>query len=216
MHPYFYTLNKYVGVYRKNDDLKKAFFFSVFYDNYFNRKNKCLCMTEYIPIDLKIHKSSLLDLNDEYLSWIADKIKKHYDLDAISILGQSIRDYAKKSVEELTSYKPPNGIFYILKIKNEIIGMGAFRKLRMDIGEVKRMYIKPNFRGMGYGTALLNQLLKIGKEFGCSRILLDTGQFMTAAQHVYRSAGFQERDEYSESEVPIPMRPFWIYMEKKL
>lgn len=175
-----------------------------------------MCMIEYIPIDLKGYKSLLLDLNDEYLSWIAKKIKKHYDLDAISILGQSIRDYAKNHIEELTSYKPPSGIFYILKIKNEIIGMGAFRKLRMDTGEVKRMYIKPNFRGKGFGKALLNHLLKKGKEFGCSRILLDTGKFMTAAQHVYRLAGFQERDEYSESEVPIPMRPYWIYMEKNL
>ena len=173
-------------------------------------------MIEYIPINLRIHKSLLIDLNDEYLSWIANEVKKHYNIDLISLLGQPIRDYAKNSVEELTSYKPPNGVFYILKTKNEIIGMGAFRKLRMDTGEVKRMYIRPKFRRMGFGKVLLNQLLKIGKEFGLSRILLDTGQFMTAAQHVYRSAGFQERDEYSESEVPIPMRPYWIYMEKKL
>ena len=93
--------------------------------------------------------------------------------------------------------------------------MGAFRKLMIDTGEVKRMYIKPNFRRMGFGTALLNQLLKIGKEFGCTRILLDTGRFMTAAQHVYRLAGFQEREIYPETEVPIPMRPYWIYMETK-
>ena len=175
-----------------------------------------MCMIEYIPIDLKIYKSLLLDLNDEYLSWIANEVKRHYEIDVISIVGQSIRDYAKNQIEELTSYKPPNGIFYILKIKNEIIGMGALRKLRSDTGEVKRMYIKPNLRGKGFGKALLQQLLKIGKEFGCTRIFLDTGRFMTAAQHVYRSAGFQERDEYSESEVPIPMRPYWIYMEKKL
>ncbi|MFX1321729.1 MAG: hypothetical protein ACFFAQ_08795 [Promethearchaeota archaeon] len=47
-------------------------------------------MIEYIPIDLKIHNSLLIDLNDEYLSWIAVEIKKHYDLDLISLLGHPI------------------------------------------------------------------------------------------------------------------------------
>jgi len=173
-------------------------------------------MIEYIPIDLRIHKSLLIDLNDEYLSWIASEVKKHYDIDLISLLGQSIRDYAKKSVEELTSYIPPEGIFYILKTKNMIVGMGACRKLNVNTGVVKRMYIKPDYRGKGFGKALLNQLLNKGKEFGCSRILLDTGLFMTAAQHVYRSADFQERDLYPETEVPPELQPYWIYMETKL
>ncbi|MFX0139224.1 MAG: GNAT family N-acetyltransferase [Candidatus Hodarchaeota archaeon] len=173
-------------------------------------------MIEYVPVDLNIHKSLLLDLNDEYLSWIGDEIKKHYNLDVFSILGQSIRDYAEKSVEELTSYRPPEGIFYILQINNKIIGMGAFRKLNDNTGEVKRMYIRKDFRGNGYGKALLKQLLNTGKKFGCSRILLDTGRFMSAAQYIYRSAGFQEINKYPETEVPLEMQPYWHYMEKKL
>jgi len=173
-------------------------------------------MIEYVPIDLGIHKFILIDLNDEYLSWIANEVKNNYNINLVSILGQSIRDYAKKSVEELTSYKPPEGVFYILKIKDTVVGMGAFRKLKMDIGEVKRMFIRSNYRGKDFGKALLKQLLNKGKEFGCSKILLDTGQFMTAAQHVYRLAGFQEREEYPESEVPPQIRSYWIYMEKIL
>ncbi len=172
-------------------------------------------MIDYIPIDLKVHKSLLIDLNDEYLSWIANEVKKHYDLDLISLLGQSIRDYAKNNVEDLASYKPPNGVFYILKIKHNIIGMGAFRKLKVDIGEIKRMYIRSKFRRNGFGKALFKQLINKGKEFRCSRILLDTGLFMTAAQHVYRSAGFQEIAKYPETEVPPEMQPYWLYMEKK-
>jgi hypothetical protein len=37
---------------------------------------------------------------------------------------------------------------------------------------------------------------------------------MTAAQHVYRSAGFREIVKYTETEVPPEMQPYWIYMEK--
>jgi hypothetical protein len=45
--------------------------------------------------------------------------------------------------------------------------------------------------------------------------LIDTGLFMTAAQHVYRSAGFQEREIYPETEVPPGLQSYWIYMETK-
>lgn len=173
-------------------------------------------MIEYIPIDLNIHKSLLLDLNDEYLSWIADEVKKYYNIDLVSLLGTPIRDYAKSSVEDLTSYKPPKGEFYLLKIKDEIIGMGAFRKLKVDIGEIKRMYIKPKFRGKGFGKALLKHLLKMGETFGCSKILLDTGQFMITAQHVYRSEGFKVTAKYPETEVPPKMQPYWLYMERNV
>jgi GNAT superfamily N-acetyltransferase len=62
--------------------------------------------------------------------------------------------------------------------------MGAFRKINKNLREVKRINLRPNYRGNGYGKLLLDKLLKVGKEFGCSRILLDTGPFMNAAQHV--------------------------------
>jgi ribosomal protein S18 acetylase RimI-like enzyme len=170
-------------------------------------------MIKFIPVDLSIHKSVLLDLTDEYLSWIAEEIKNHYELDAISILRQPIRNYAESTVEEFISYKPPNGIYYLLQIKDKIVGMGALRKLNDSTGELKRMYVRPEFRGNGFGKTLLKKLLAIGKKFGCSRILLDTGQFMTAAQHLYRSAGFKDTNKYPETEVPTEMQPYWLYME---
>ncbi len=92
--------------------------------------------------------------------------------------------------------------------------MGALRTLKKGIGEIKRMYIKPNYRGNGYGKKILELLLKKGKEFGFSSIRLDTGEFMSAAHQVYRLAGFQERGQYSESEVPEFFLPYWLFMEK--
>jgi ribosomal protein S18 acetylase RimI-like enzyme len=93
--------------------------------------------------------------------------------------------------------------------------MGAIRKLGEEIGEIKRMYIRPLYRGRGYGKQMLSKLLEVGKEFGCSSFLLETSKFMTVAQHIYKSAGFIERDEYPESETPAIMRPYQVYMEKK-
>jgi len=39
---------------------------------------------------------------------------------------------------------------------------------------------------------------------------------MKTAQHVYRSHGFTEIEEYRDSEVPDPLKPYWLFIEKKL
>ncbi len=173
-------------------------------------------MVEFIPINLGLHKSHLLKLTEEYFTWINDEVQQRYSIDTFSIIGESILEYAEKTLEQLSSYLPPEGIYYLLQVKGKIGGMGALRKLKKDVGEIKRMYIKPEYRKKGYGKAMLEQLLKKGKEFGFSTIRLDTGKFMDAAQYVYRSAGFQERYIYPETEVPPQFQPFWLYMEKSL
>ena len=114
-------------------------------------------MVEFIPINLDVHKSLLVDLNEEYLSWIASELRKHYDLDIFNVEGTIqnnkieqkvlIRVYAKSNVEQLISYIPPEGIYYILQIDEKIVGMGALQKIKMNVREVKRMYIRPEYRG---------------------------------------------------------------------
>jgi len=183
-------------------------------------------MVEFIPINLDFHKSVLVDLNEEYLSWIADEMKKHYDLDIFNMEGTIqnneieqkvlIRAYAKMSAEQLTSYIPPEGIYYILQIDEKIAGMGALRKIKMNVGEVKRMYIRPEYRGQGLGKVLLQQILRKAKEFRFSTIRLETGKFMTTAQYIYHEAGFREIDEYPEMETPPPLRTYWLFMEKEI
>ncbi len=173
-------------------------------------------MVEFIPLNVNLHKSHLIKLNEEYLTWIEGEMQKRYNIDMVLLLGISVEKYVEKSLEELSSYLPPEGIYYIIQNENLIIGMGALRKLKKGIGEIKRMYIKSKYRGNGYGKKILELLLEKGKEFGFSSIRLDTGEFMSAAHQVYRLAGFQERGQYSESEVPEFFLPYWLFMEKSL
>ena len=173
-------------------------------------------MVDFIPINLELHKSHLINLNVEYLTWIVVEMRQRYDIDLELQMGVNIREYTTKFLEELSSYLPSNGIYYLMQINNSIIGMGALRKLITGIGEIKRMYIQTKYRGNGYGKELLDKLLKKGIEFGFSSFRLDTGDFMTAAHKVYRLAGFQERERYLESEVPESFLPHWLFMEKFL
>lgn len=172
-------------------------------------------MVEFVQFDLRIHKEAFVKLNVEFLTWIADQFRENYQLDAVSMVGQTVPEYINAHLEDLTNLKPPDGIIYVLVDGGNIAGMGALRRLRDEVGEIKRMYIRPLHRGKGYGKQMVNELLKAGREFGCSSFFLETSKFMTVAQHIYRSAGFVEREEYPESETPSILRPYQMYMEKR-
>jgi len=171
-------------------------------------------MAEFVPFDLKIHREEYRQLNIEHLTWTINQLKENYQFDAASGSEQTIPEYVDEHLEELTSLSPPYGVIYLLSVDGNVEGMGAVWKLRDEIGEIKRMYIRPIHRGRGYGKQMLDKLLEAGREFGCSTFLLDTAKFMTAAQHIYRSVGFKEREEYPESEIPEAFRPYWLFMEK--
>ena len=168
-----------------------------------------------IPFDVNVHKEEYRQLNIELIAWITDQLAKNYQIDAVSMVGQTIPEYVDDHLEDLAGLKPPDGIIYLLEAEGKIAGMGAIRKLCDQIGEIKRMYIRPPYRGKGYGKQLLNRLLEVGREFGCSSFLLETSKFMAAAQHIYKSAGFIEREEYTESETPMVLRQYQLFMEKK-
>ena len=172
-------------------------------------------MVEFVPFKLKVHREEYRQLNIELIAWIADQLRENYQIDAVSIVGQSIPEYVDDHLEELAGLKPPDGIIYLLVAEEDVAGMGALRKLGAGIGEIKRMYIRPTYRGRGYGRQMLDRLLEAGREFGCSSFVLETSKFMTVAQHIYKAAGFVEREEYPESETPTILRQYQLFMDKK-
>ena len=84
-------------------------------------------MVEFVPFDLNIHKEEYIKLNIELITWIADQFGENYQLDAISIVGQTIPEYVDDHLKDLTSLKPPDGIIFILVVEGDIAGMGALR-----------------------------------------------------------------------------------------
>ena len=172
-------------------------------------------MVEFVTLNIALHLPNLLELNTEYIEWIGEQAKKHHKIDLESLLGSS-HSYAARILDELEVFQPPGGVYYFLQDSGNIIGMGALRKLSPDVGEIKRMYVKPDYQGKGYGKLLLSKLLKKGKEFGYSSLRLDTGPFMKAAQKLYFSVGFEEIERYPEAESPDIEGMPWTFLEKKL
>ena len=81
-------------------------------------------------------------------------------------------------------------------------GSIALRKMDATSCEMKRLYIRPEFRGHGIGRALAEAVIAAAREIGYQRMRLDTLPEMSRAQILYESLGFNEIPSYRFNPVP--------------
>jgi GNAT superfamily N-acetyltransferase len=166
-----------------------------------------------IPLNVKAHRKAFFKMNVEFLRWDHEQILKHHGVD----LSSGDDDASVETmVNDLIVLVPPAGIIYVLEVNDEVGGMALLKTIGKGIGEVKRMFIRPEHRGKGYGHEMMRTLLSVAEEIGYSTLRLETSDFMSAALKVYRSAGFKERGPYPGVDVPEWFQPYCIFMEKKL
>ena len=150
------------------------------------------------------------DLFTEYLQWVQLNLSKEYGLEF------DVEEKVALDMTELGMFMPPEGCLLFVKLESELVGLGCLRKIGDEIGEIKRMYIRPNYRGKGIGKELLNYLFEEAKSIGYKTIRLDTVRFMDVAQSLYRSFGFKDIQPYPESEIPEEVHEYWEFMEKSI
>ncbi|MBW1709656.1 MAG: GNAT family N-acetyltransferase [Deltaproteobacteria bacterium] len=93
-------------------------------------------------------------------------------------------------------YGPPNGCLLLSSCHGQLSGCVALRRLEKDICEMKRLYVKPQFRGLGLGKALAEAIIRQAIDIGYSRMRLDTVPSMKGAGRLYKSLGFIEVEAY--------------------
>jgi ribosomal protein S18 acetylase RimI-like enzyme len=108
-------------------------------------------------------------------------------------------------------YSPPCGNLLLAVYIDEIAGCVALRKLKDDICEMKRLYVRPRYRGLKIGKKLAQAIIAWGRDAGYRAMRLDTVSSMTEAVELYHSLGFKEIDPYRYN--PIEGAS---YMELKL
>ena len=96
-------------------------------------------------------------------------------------------------------YGPPEGCLFLLRVDGRIAGCGGMKKLDEGRCELKRMYIRPAFRGLGLGRDMAGRIIAAARAAGYGQMLLDTLPFLQAAQGLYRSLGFREIGRYNDS-----------------
>ena len=97
-------------------------------------------------------------------------------------------------------YAPPAGRLYLAETDGKIAGCIALRPLASDIGEMKRLFVRENFRGMNIGKMLIEQLIEDAREIGYGAMRLDTfPPKMGKAVQLYESYGFREIPPYYDN-----------------
>jgi putative acetyltransferase len=93
-------------------------------------------------------------------------------------------------------YARPDGCILLARYNGEIAGCAALRKLIGDICEGKRLYVKPQFRGLNIGRKLVEALIGEARKIGYTRMRGDTLASMKVAQALYASLGFKHIEPY--------------------
>lgn len=96
-------------------------------------------------------------------------------------------------------YGLPNGRLYLIYYNQKLAGCIGLRQIDKDNCEMKRLFVKPEFRGLHLGNYLVEKVINDAKEIGYKFMLLDTLPFLKSAIHMYKKYGFYEIPSYNDS-----------------
>jgi ribosomal protein S18 acetylase RimI-like enzyme len=125
-------------------------------------------------------------------------------------LGVTVRESPATFAQE---YFQPNAGFWLARIQDEVAGCIALRRLPDKVvrsAELKRMYVRPNFRAKGIGQALLQAAQSHAQACNYTELYLDTMSTMIGAARLYERNGFERCERYNDNPQAA------IFMKKSL
>ena len=93
-------------------------------------------------------------------------------------------------------YAPPEGCMLLAKYNNKIAGCVTLKKIGEGVCEMKRLYVRPDFRGKAIGRKLSEAIIAEARRIGYKKMRLDSLQRLKEAITLYRSMGFKEIKPY--------------------
>lgn len=138
------------------------------------------------------YKAEVKQLFTEYTSALIEGDKGFREYLAIQNYDEEVEHLEAK-------YGMPRGRLYIVFCGDELAGCVGLKKIDRESCEMKRLYVRPNFRGKHIGDVLVQKIIGDAKEIGYKYMLLDTLPFLQSAIHLYKKHGFYEIDRYNDS-----------------
>jgi carbonic anhydrase len=100
------------------------------------------------------------------------------------------------------AYVPPGGRLALALMNGAPAGCAALRRFDAERCEAKRLYVRPQFRGLGVGRALLQWVISEARLAGYREMVGDTMPVMARALEMYERAGFERTDPYASDPTP--------------
>jgi GNAT superfamily N-acetyltransferase len=167
-------------------------------------------MLSIVQVETDDHRRQVRDLFWEYLVWANSMLEREY------AIHFDIRQTLEDDMVTLHKFAPPHGRLLLAYDQGSLAGCACLRTIGRQVGEIKRMYVRPQHRHRGIGRALIACLIDEARQMGCTTIRLDSARFMKDAQSLYHSFGFSLIAPYAESEIPEAFRSHWVFMELPL
>lgn len=117
-----------------------------------------------------------------------DYVRKGYSIEAYTALMDQLE----------ADSLPPDGGCVLVVDEDAPVGCGMFHTLAPGTAEIKRVYVRPEGRGIGLGRKITQTLVDRIRDQGFSRILMDTSRIQAPAHALYLSMGFIERGPYQD------------------
>lgn len=117
------------------------------------------------------------------------------------------QDFAEELAGLPGKYAPPRGALFIALVGGRVAGCVALRPHADKICEMKRLFVRPDYRGLSLGRELACTVIEESIDIGYQRMWLDTLDFLKPAIHIYTSLGFHEIESYYNN--PLKGVMYW-------
>jgi putative acetyltransferase len=145
-------------------------------------------MKEVLPATSDSDILAVRQLFEEYAASLPiDLGFQHFDRELASLPG----DYA-----------PPRGALFVSRAEGVAAGCIGLRPFSDSVGEIKRLYVIPAFRGRGLARALVAEVVAAARRIGYTNLVLDTLGSMHSAIALYQSLGFVRTEAYYANPLP--------------
>lgn len=167
-------------------------------------------MLKILPAESETQYQQVRELFAELSAWDTSQVSR------LGLDGQKALDFYYASGEEALpgAYALPKGRMLLATHSERPAGCAGFYGMNREICELKRMYVRPEFRRSKIGRQLTESLIAAAKEAGYSVMRLETVTFMDTAIAMYRSFGFKTRQPYYV--IPESFRAITVFMELNL
>jgi ribosomal protein S18 acetylase RimI-like enzyme len=113
----------------------------------------------------------------------------------------SFQAFDRELAELPGAYGEARGLLLLALVDGRAAGCVGLRDRGGGVAELKRLYVRPAFRGLGLGRRLTLETLGAARTLGHRRVVLDTLPGMGAAQALYESLGFEDVEPYTENPI---------------